>query len=207
MAKLLIALVVVFFSVAANTQTLVLSNNHFNIVYEKVENPMSFAVDDVSCEEITLKSKNGTITNQNGCHFVFVSDTVGVAAIEVFKIKGTRSVKLGEVALSVRSLEVNAFVGNLSGGSVNKNLLMTMGGVRAQFEGFTIGLPVIAYKVMIQQKEAAALFSVMGPKYSPELVTAFSKMDTGDIVLIYDIKAQYPDGRAATIKPLEFLIK
>ncbi len=209
MLKLPVALFAVLSSYAVNAQEIVLTNDRLNICYAKMDNPMRIAVTGVPCGSLVISSKNGIVSAQNGCRFLFTPGTVENASLEVFRKKGNKLVKIGEVPLRIKPAMVAAFAGAFPGGMVEKDALMAVGGIRAKLDEVEIdhNILVTGYKVMIRQKDGLIGFDNSGPRYSPELVTAFSKLNAGDIVLVYDISVQHPDGSTGTAKPLEYRIE
>lgn len=162
-----------------HAQRFLVSNEKENILYVRVENPLSVVVDGVDCEQLIIKTDNGTIdisnANKSACKYVATPAAPGIAKITVYQKTKNKPRKIGEMFFRVKYLPApEPMVGNIDKDTLNKKQLIAMGGVRAIQVNSDIcaNFEVLSYRVkLIRNDIAYAQIMNSGARYTPELLT------------------------------------
>lgn len=89
MKQILLLLSIILFSIKGTFAQVTVANEKENIAYLGVDNPLSFAVFDFPCQDVTIKVDNGILINvPNQCgKFIYQPGNAGSAKFSVFAMK------------------------------------------------------------------------------------------------------------------------
>ncbi|MCC6287342.1 MAG: hypothetical protein IT249_05605 [Chitinophagaceae bacterium] len=91
-----------------SAQRFLVSNENENILYARIQNPVSVVVDGVSCKQLVVKTDNRTISgeaaNKYSCKYIALPETPGIAKITVYKKHQRKLKKVGEMLFRVKWL-------------------------------------------------------------------------------------------------------
>lgn len=193
-------------------QHFALGNDKFNIAYIGLDNPISIAVENCPCNSIVLKVNNGTITGKD-CKFIYRGIEPGFANLTVYKKSGDNLKKVGQYGFRVKRIPPPVFKIGPYGISyfyadrkANKSVLTSQQFVRAELEGFDYDAKMLidSFSVKIFNVDSAitnTYFNISN-KISQQIINAFSKLKTGDVIFFHKIFAKGPEGLQWELDPL-----
>ncbi len=191
--------------------TMVASATQMNILYRGVDNPVEVAVPGVPCERLHVTITNGELHGE-GCRY-----TISPGRDYVVWLTATWPTPDGldssETALRVRSIPPpQACFGGVC--TDYDSLLVSHAkaaqGVIARVIDleFDLRVDVKQYRLRaIRDCQLDFAGVTMGPRLSSEMFEAMQGIRSGDMLIIDDIKALYPDGVEREALPLHLFVK
>ncbi|WP_205514458.1 GldM family protein [Longitalea arenae] len=177
-----------------------------NVVYIGIENPVNISVSGYRPNDIEVAIDNGTISGDSG-EYIIKPARPGKAQITV-KAKG-RVVQ--ETAFKAKFLPAPVVALTpatgaatlIKGGHITKEALLTAGGIIATVENADIDIPIKVASFTLslltngntESKSAAAQTS----SFSAEQVKLIQSLQDGQRIIIDDIAATGPDGKARKV--------
>jgi hypothetical protein len=196
-----------FISTFSFSQKFLISNPRGNLMYKQWSNPLSVLVTGYSCDSIFLKTDNGHL-KKHGCNYLYYPDSAADSKIEVYVIKNSKKVKVGQNIMRVRNISIpEAVVGGIRGGEINKKSFQAQMGVDNYYTELAIDLKFVIKSfsiIIIRDKEIVFHQFNEGNIFNSEVIAAFRLLFNNDRVLIANILAYGPDYKDQYLKPLEF---
>jgi hypothetical protein len=163
---------------------------------------------------LIVKTDNGTISaesaNKYSCKYIVLPETPGTAKITVYKKYHGKLKKVGEMFFRVKQLPPpEPMVGNIDKDTINKKMLIAMGGVRALQVNSSIcaDFEVLSYKVTLTRNDTTfAVINNTGARYNPALLEHFNKVKNNDQVIFSDITVRYFDNKPFGLKILSYKV-
>ena len=198
-------------------KTAVVSPDYMNILYEKVDNPVSVSVPGYSGSEITVVIDNGNITPKKKSlgEYTAYPTKVGKANVSLFvtNMDGKR-VKMGQVEFRVKKVpppkpevkfsnEVNGEV------FIDKIKMITAGGISAVMEDFDfkgIRYVITSYKLTGTYKGEQQDDLSKGPGFTDKMKAIIKNTRAGNQITISNIKAKRVDAKNTKVETLDPLI-
>ncbi len=175
-----------------------------NVLFVGVDNPLTITAG-AGSEKVTARISNGSLSKVGGSNYVAKPTSQGEASVDVM-VDGK---SVGKVAFRVKYLPApNAYVGTFDGGQVPTAQFKAMGGVRAAIESeFEAKYSVLSYTIADLSAADYNPVSNNGAPWSGSAKSLVDNLKPGRGVYIDNIKAQGPDGRTITLKPLSFILR
>ncbi|MFZ4400282.1 MAG: hypothetical protein ACOYO1_09625 [Bacteroidales bacterium] len=124
-----------------NAQHFVVSNSKENTLYLGIENPMQAMVEKMKCGTFILSTDNGKIIDKQNCRYIARRDSIGVAILEIRKVKGRDTTIIGKAFFNVKEIpKPIATIAGKRSGIIDKKLLIASGGILNHFENFDFDL-------------------------------------------------------------------
>lgn len=202
---LLSLLTACLFSVA---QKIAIATDRNNVLFQEVDNPITIAVEKLSCKDLYVTTDNGAITGSYG-YYVCRPGKVGRALIFVSVKKNGKLKRVGSLTFRVKYLITDEnivfrFGSYGNGDSVRADVMQAQSYVRAELWGtdFDVRLRVERFSVRIISYKGCEVkqFTNIGNQMSNELQSAFSLLEIGDIIVFENIFVTGPSERKFTIK-------
>jgi beta-lactamase regulating signal transducer with metallopeptidase domain len=173
-----------------------------NMLYIGVENPVNISVSGYSANEITVSIDNGSIEGRNG-EYVIKPKTPGKAVV-IVSAEG-KVVKENEFRVSYLPQPVVALAhapGSMlvKGGDITKDALLKAGGIIATVENSDVDIPIkvssFTISVINSGNMQVTSASSNQDKYSADQVKLVQSLAEGQRLIVDEITASGPDGRA-----------
>jgi hypothetical protein len=168
-----------------------------NVLYTGIDNPISVAIPGVRPDQLLVSSSGATVSGSLGQYNVRVPSGVTEVTINA-TAKGSNAG--GGVKFRVRPLPrpVVAF-GTINTPTASIAAVRAATLVQASLgEGFVfegIGFTVTKYSFMhVPRRGIPTALTVNGCAISPQIKALYNSMNTGDQVIIYDVRAKGPAG-------------
>ncbi|WP_165813727.1 GldM family protein [Terrimonas sp.] len=195
-------------------QRFLVSNENENLLYARVQNPVAVVVDGVDCKHLIVKTDNGTISaedaNKYSCKYIVLPEMPGTAKITLYKKYQRKLKKVGEMFFRVKQLPApEPMVGNIDKDTVNKKMLIAMGGVRALQVNSNIcaTFEVLSYKVTLMRNDNTfAVINNTGARYNPVLLEHLYNLKSNDQIIFSDITVRYFDDKPFGLKMLSYKV-
>lgn len=181
-----------------------------NIFYLGVPNPLTIAVENYSCNAITVKTNNGKVSGRSGS-FIYEATSAGITDIILFRrIKGHLK-EIGRSTFRIKNIpDPIAKVGPSAGGNISKVVLRNQQYIRAELENFDFQLvfPIDSFTVCIIRGDTCLYKEInnSGNKFEQGLTTALNEIKKGDTVIFKKIFAHYPDRSQTVLNPILLFI-
>ncbi len=195
-----IFLLSILFSVKLSAQQVAVALDKMNVFYIGVPNPVTIAVENTDCKDISIEAEGCNITEEKlmPCHYVITVLKPGKVAVNVFKKAGGSKVKVGVQEFRCKRIpDPVARVGGMSGGYMCLKIFKTQLGIVLGLDGFDFDMriPVDNYTLSIT-RDGQPLYekTCTGARFDEETSKQFNKMRIGDKVIISEIKFHWPDG-------------
>lgn len=176
-----------------------------NVLYIGVDNPLTITAG-AGSEKVSAVSSNGAITKGSGSKYIAKPTTPGEANIDV-RVEGKSA---GKVMFRVKYLpNPTGMVGTFEGGQVPSAQFKAMGGVRAALQNsdFEAQYKVLSYTIADLSGGDINQIPNAGATWNGAAASMVNGLKPGRGVYIDNIKAQGPDGRTITLKPMSFILK
>lgn len=181
-------------------QEFAIEHYKLNYAYIATGNPLNVVVENESCENIIVKTDNGTVVKRDSsvCYFEFSPETIGHAKLSVYVVKNADTTKIGERIYSIKGWpEHKPYFGRLSSdGEMSRAEFLANYGVRVpiQMRGAACGRgAVTSYKVTVVRKcESIYNLENAGGRLEEDNYEILRNVEVGDTVLISDVKAKMP---------------
>jgi hypothetical protein len=191
---------------------IVVSPTKLNYIYRGVDNPIDVAVPGVSCEEITVNISHGRLEGKGCVYTVNVRDhTVNELQVIASWIKGGEHLTAA-IKFRVKDLPLpnTCFAGSCTDlDTIPVASLKAAQGVVASFAHFGISLrnQVVNYRLRIL-RECSAVFDGVSneARLIPEMMIALQGINSGDEVMITEVRAQDPTGTVKELAPLRLIV-
>lgn len=205
----------IFITLQLAAQRFLVSNDSENILYLRVPNPVSAVAEGIDCNHLVITIDNGSITKQSdgksSCKYISIPTVPGTAKISIYKKTNGRLKKIDEMFFRVKMLpEPDPMVGNIEKDTINKKVLIALGGVRAIQVNSSIcyDFEVISYNITIIRKDSlSATATNIGARYNHELLEHLNNIQRDDQIIISDITVRYYDRKPMLLeKKLKYKI-
>jgi hypothetical protein len=206
-----------FFTTCIYGQQFLMTTDADKVVYLGIENPLSIIVKGVNCNQLIMKTDNGTIEKSKGkgsaCRYISKPVKEGLATIQLFTKENKALKKVGEAYFWASKIPLpEAMVGNINKDTASKKILVMMGGIRALImnslfcsESFLFS--VTSYKaVLIRNDSVLAVIHNTGARYNAELLKHLNLLEKDDQVIFSNISVEYPNRSLVVLKPLSYTI-
>jgi len=185
--------------------SLSVSATKMNVFYIGVDNPVSISAGGVSPDQINAGISNGTIARSGG-EWVVRPATPGKASVTVSAKLGDRMKNMGAVEYRVKYVpSPEAFIANIPGGSVNKDVLLASGAIIPRmppdFE-FNLNFTITSFKFSGNRKGDIYDYTSNSGVLSPQMKDFIRGARRGDKIILEDIYAKGPDGKNRNLKPI-----
>jgi hypothetical protein len=192
-----------------------------NILYIGIDNPLSIAVEGITCNEIFIKTYNGTISKYENCTYTFRGNKTGRADIILYKKINNKLKEIGRSVFRLKNIPAPSFYIAQYGKSflyndfnsknkASKVVLAAQQYVRADLENFDFDIKFLidsfTVKILSSDSSSVKTFLNAGNKIKQEVTEAFHNLKNDDIVLFTKIHAKYPDGLDVELTPLVLTI-
>ncbi|MBO9203260.1 MULTISPECIES: GldM family protein [Niastella] len=170
-----------------------------NMVYIGIENPVNIAVAGYKSNEIAVAIDNGTITGDNG-QYVIKPAKPGKAVITV-KAAGKVVKETTFTAKFLSDPEVAVATPGtgrlIKGGRISKETLLSAGGIVCVVENGEVDIPlkVVSFTMSVITNEYEQSMTSNG-RFSPEQIKLIQSLGKDQRIIIDEIAAAGPDGRA-----------
>jgi beta-lactamase regulating signal transducer with metallopeptidase domain len=173
-----------------------------NVVYIGIENPVNISVAGYKANEIAVAIDNGTITGDNGEYVIKVAKP-GKAVITVKA--GGKVVKetifdakfLSDPEVAISSPGSGRLI---KGGRISKEALLAAGSIVITVENAKVNIPfkVVSFTMSIitNAHVQGMTATATNDRFSPEQIKLIQSMTTDQRIIIDDIIAAGPDGKA-----------
>jgi hypothetical protein len=172
-----------------------------NVVYIGIENPVNISVAGYKANEIAVAIDNGSITGENG-EYVIKAAKPGKAVITVKA--GGKVVK--ETTFNAKYLAdpvVALASGNgrlIKGGRISKEELLKTGGIIITVENADVDIPfkVVSFTMSLITNDhvQGMTATTTNDRFSPEQIKLIQSMTTEQRIIIDEVVAAGPDGKA-----------
>lgn len=176
-----------------------------NVLYVGVDNPLTITAG-AGSEKVNASISNGSVSKTGGSKYIAKPKEPGTADVNVI-VDGKSA---GKVSFRVKFLPpATAMVGTLTPGPAPSGQFKAMGGVRAVLENseFEAKYTVLSYTIADLSSPDFNPIANNGAVWTGAAAALVNNLKPGKSVYIGDIKAQGPDGRVTTLKPLSFILK
>lgn len=209
--KIALLILSLLLSLSATAQQFTVSADKVDVLYMFITNPITVVSEGCTCADMVIEADNARLNVQpEPCKYDIVPFASGILKLRVYKKTGATKTLLGEKEFRVKRIPSPiAKVGGKSEGTMHKSMFCSQLGVIAQIENFDINAryPVSSFTVVIV-RSGNMIFErkCVGPRFDTETYNAFSKMQSGDKVVISDIKARAPDTKLESLNDVVITI-
>ena len=198
-------------SLSCRGQLYSVASNYNNVLYARVENPLTITVQNISPKSIIAKTDNGTLTGKNG-HYVFYTDTGDVAHITLYKKTSSGLVKIGVNSFRVRQLpDPPTHLGSYFSGPIPLDYIRSQPGLKTGQESifYLRGIPIVSYTLNVIRNGNFVFKELKneGAMFSEQVQAALRKVLPGDSIIFNNILAKRDDSTLTILSPLTFTIK
>ena len=195
-------------------QKVVIKPEQSNELYLGIDNEVSIAVENTSCNSIEVEVDNGTIKGNKG-YYIYKASKVGVVDITIFKRNKGELRQIAKSYFKVKNLPgYEAELIGINGNRISKNVLLAHEYLAAVLEHSYINarLKIDSFNVCIisyinnSDTCIYKTFINIGSKFSSQVMSSFQAINNKDIIILKDITASYSDGASIVLNPLIFTI-
>jgi beta-lactamase regulating signal transducer with metallopeptidase domain len=173
-----------------------------NVVYIGIENPVNISVAGYKANDIAVAIDNGTITGENG-EYIIKAAKPGKTVITVKA--GGKVVKettfnakfLSDPVVAIASPESGRLI---KGGRITKEALLKTGGIICTVENADVDIPIkvvsFTMSVITNDHVQGMTATTANDRFSPEQIKLIQSMTTDQRIIIDEIIAAGPDGKA-----------
>jgi len=189
-------------------QSVVLTNERMNVLYEGVDNPISVAVENT--KDVSVEIDNGILIRSAPGQYIIQEARPGTALINIKKKTGNKITEIGTKKFRVKKLPLpSARVANMSGGEIERGALIVQQGIVAVMENFDFEARFVVTRFNVTIiSNAKVMFNkdITGNRFDNDVYDAFRKLSVGDRVLFNNIYCVGPDKKERLLQPIEFTI-
>ena len=198
MIVILFAILIHFQSYSQTDKKFVASADNLKILYLGIDNPVSIAAEGFSSDKLKVTISNASISGSNGKYMVKPAGS-GIAVLNLMAVsKQGETIKLGSDTFLIKRIPSPvACIGNYKDAnvSISKDELLKNAKVDIFTDlPFELKAEVVSYVCVFKHCDEISKFSVSGSKFSKEAISMISKMNTGDVIFVEDIKYKTIDG-------------
>jgi len=187
-----------------------ISNDRENRVYLGIDNPISIAVENTSCDSLIIITDNGIII-RSGRSYVWRPKEVGKGIIWVWKLDNRDTIKVGGAEFRTEKIpNPTACIGGKKDGKIDKNRLIAAGAIIPIIENLDICINILVLNfTMIVMRNDTVIYSeeFKGNRLSDKAKDFIKKLKEGDVVLFAKIKAKGYEDSLMSLKPIELIIE
>ncbi|MFZ4399427.1 MAG: GldM family protein [Bacteroidales bacterium] len=188
--KRILCVLLIVISFSAFGQSISIANSKNNILYCGIENPLDVVVENMKCASFFLTTDNGQIKGEK-CSYIIIPEKYHQLTIYVKKIIKNDTILIGKKVFRVKKIPLpTAYIGSKNCESIQKNYLIASGGIVARFLNmdFDLSVKIDAFSVIIfRDKTPIYKNSVVGNKFSEELIAEFKKLQSNDELIFYNM--------------------
>ena len=198
MIVILFAILIHFQSYSQTDKKFVASADNLKILYLGIDNPVSIAAEGFSSDKLKVTISNASISGSNGKYMVKPAGS-GIAVLNLMAVsKQGETIKLGSDTFLIKRIPSPvACIGNYKDAnvSISKDELLKNAKVDIFTDlPFELKAEVVSYVCVFKHCDEISKFSVSGSKFSKEAISMISKMNSGDVIFVEDIKYKTIDG-------------
>ncbi len=194
----------------SNEVQLVAAPTTMNILYRGLDNPVNVAVPGISCADLEISTSSGRIKGE-GCDYIIVPGKENVLELYAhWHNKG--HVDSSSVIFRVRTIPPpTPYFAGLSAedDSLSVSAARVAQGVVARVEGlgFDLRVDIIGYRLILS-RGCVVLFDDKSneAKATEAMFEALKTSQKGDLLVIKEIRAKWPDGNISQLEKLEFIL-
>ena len=207
----ILSLLVMYLSLSGllSAQNVAFAPDKNNICYLGVDNPLTIVAENCSCNQLVLKSDNGTIKGKS-CQYIYHPKNIGKVLIQAYKKQEKKLIEIGVTEFRVKRVPDPVFkIGPVGGhdGDVNSIFLCTTKYARADLENFDFDarFKIDSFRVVIISTDSSSsnAFINHGSLINDEIHSAFVKLKIGDKIIFDNIKVKGPDEIERELTPLK----
>ena len=179
--------------------SLAVSATQMNVFYTGVDNPVSISAGGVSPDQINVSITNGII-KRSGSGWIVRPEARGKALVTVNAKLGDRIKSMGPpVEFRVKDVpDPEAFIANIKGGSVSRDLLLAAGGIiprmPADFQ-FSLYFTITSFKFIVNSKGEYNEYTSNSGNLTQQMKDFIKVARRGDKIMLDDIYAKVPEGK------------
>jgi gliding motility-associated protein GldM len=173
----------------------VISATKMNVLYIGVPNPIEISMSGVPAERVTASMTNGSIKKQGG-EWIASPSSAGNVRITASATVDGRTIT-GFMYYRVKMLPTPiAKVGNKSGGSIAKNVLVSQQGILADMEDFLFDLRYVVtqFNMVVVTPQGERNLQSNSAAFTAEQKSVLNGLTKNQKVFFSGIKAKGPDG-------------
>jgi len=181
-------------------QEFAVENLKQNYAYPWIGNYLTVIVENESCENVIVKTDNGTVEKSDSltCNFVFIPDNIGHAALSIYVVENADTTKIGKRIYRVKSWpEFKPHFGRISSeGEMSRTEFVLHQGVRVPMH-FDINahILVVSYRITVMRKcESIYNLENKGARLEEDNRKILKNVKVGDTVFISHVKIKIPGG-------------
>jgi len=180
-------------------QEFAIENLQNNYAYPWISNYLRVVIKNENCENILIKTDNGTIKKPDSleCDFEFFPKNVGHATLSVCVIENSDTIKIGERKYRIKKWpEHKPYIGRISSeGKMPKAEFWAHGGVNVPIQYFDMTglIPVVSYKITVARNgERVYDLANFGGRFEEDNYEILKDIRVGDKVFISEIMVKVP---------------
>jgi len=204
---ILVAVMAVTTGIFAQNQ-FAISPVKMNVLYLGIDNPLSISVSGVPDENVSVAISQGTIRKVSGNEYIAKPATSGTARIELsYEVNGQKNMGIMEFRVKMLPVPI-AKVAGISGGNVEKNVLLAQKGVIVALEDFLFDLryDVTQFTVASFSQGVEKRLTSETAVFTTEQKELLTSLNKGESVFLTNIKARGPDGVVKDLREIVFTI-
>lgn len=179
-------------------QEFAIENLKQNYAYPWIGNYLRIAIEDENCENVIVKTDNGTIEKLDslGCNFVFVPKILGGATLSVYVVENSDTTKIGERIYRIKKWpEFKPHFGRISSkGQMSRAEFILHQGVRVPMHfDLNAEITVVSYRITVM-RECKSVYNLEneGARLDEDNSKILKNVKVGDTVLISDVNIKMP---------------
>ncbi|MFH2141191.1 MAG: gliding motility protein GldM [Bacteroidota bacterium] len=188
--------------------SVVISPTKMNVFYIGVENPVDISVPGVAADKIrpSISGGGGSLYKSGKGYMVKVTTPTKDCKISVSAEVNGSMRSMGSMPFRVKRVpDPVATVNGQKGGDIQKTLLMSQSGVKAEMENFDFELTynVVGFSVSANIGGFSQEAPCGGARFDAKALNIIKQVERGQKVYIENVRAKGPDG---TVRPLGSII-
>ena len=187
----LVAVMAVTTGVFAQNQ-FAISPVKMNVLYLGIDNPLSISVSGVPDENVSVAISQGTIRKVSGNEYIAKPATPGTARIELFyEVDGQKNKGIMEFRVKMLPVPM-AKVAGISGGNIEKTVLLAQKGVIVTLEDFLFDLryDVTQFTITVISQGVEKSSTSNTATFTAEQNEILTSLNRGQKVIFTNIKAK-----------------
>jgi hypothetical protein len=172
-----------------NSQQILISTTHHNILYLGSVNYVGIMIEGTNCKELKIEIDNGTIVGKN-CEYTIIPKELGDLKISVYNKKNKL---IGQKTLKVLDLCPNAHL-NTPVDKQGKKIIQKAISLSIEVRDLNLNFntPKIEYKLIVIRDDTVIFNKTFFERvFSDELKQMMEGLKTNDILIFTNIKSKY----------------
>jgi GldM C-terminal domain len=176
------------------SQEMAIAVEKMNVLYLGIDNPISIAMENTSCQDLIIKIANGKLIGNN-CKYLVRCDSVGICRIQVYSKKMIKKNHSWLNEFRVKMIPKPTFkigpYGNFNS-SASKKVIQSQEYIRATLDNFDFDLSysVDSFRVRIIRDTIEKFnFTNKGNKLNTDVRNAFLEIIKGDVIIFDKLNA------------------